>query len=246
VHLERWPDPEELPEDPSLVAAMDLAREVCSAALRLRKAHQRRVRLPLQRLTVAVEGADVLRPLVGLIADEVNVKEIVLTDDIGSVATYDLHVVPAALGPRLGAQTQQVIKAVKAGDWSQTVAGGIELAPGEYALRLVVAGDGASTSVGNGEGVVVLDIDVTPELEAEGTARDLVRLVQQARREAGLDVSDRIVLSLSVPEAVRRRVAPHQSMIASETLATSVRYDAEGEPNAELEGDRVVVRVTRA
>jgi isoleucyl-tRNA synthetase len=254
VHLERWPDPEELPEDPSLVAAMDLAREVCSAALRLRKAHQRRVRLPLQRLTVAVEGADVLRPLVGLIADEVNVKEVVLTDDIGSVATYDLQVVPAALGPRLGAQTQQVIKAVRAGDWSETgappdttvVAGGIELAPGEYALRLVVAGDGASTSVGNGEGVVVLDIDVTPELEAEGTARDLVRLAQQARREAGLDVSDRIVLSLSVPEAVRRRVAPHQSMIASETLATSVRYDAEGEPNAELEGDRVVVRVTRA
>jgi isoleucyl-tRNA synthetase len=254
VHLEPWPEADELPADASLVAAMDLAREVCSAALRLRKAHQRRVRLPLQRLTVAVEGADVLRPLVALIADEVNVKEVVLTDDVGSVATYDLQVVPAALGPRLGAQTQQVIKAVKAGDWSQTgvppdatvVAGGFELTEGEYALRLVVAGDGASTSLGDAKGVVVLDIDVTPELEAEGTARDLVRLVQQARREAGLDVSDRIVLSLAVPEAVRRRVAPHQSMIAAETLATSVRYDAAGEPNAELDGDGVVVHVARA
>ena len=254
VHLELWPDATALPEDDALVRAMDLARDVCSATSRLRKAHQRRVRLPLQTLTIAAEGAEQLRPLLSLIADEVNVKDVVLTEDVASVATFDLQVVPAALGPRLGGRTQEVIKAVRRGDWSHAgegpdatvVAGGIELQDGEYALRLVVTGDAASTSLGSGVGVVVLDVDVTPELEAEGTARDLVRLVQQARRDAGLDVSDRIVLSLGLSESVRRRVAAHESMIAAETLATSVRYEALGEPNAELDDDPVTIAVERA
>jgi len=253
VHLAAWPTPERLPDDPAVVDTMDLARDVCTAALRLRKAHQRRVRLPLRTMTVAVEGAEQLRPLLALIADEVNVKDIILTDDVASVAAYDLQVIPAALGPRLGGRTQEVIKAVKKGDWSldgdgsdaTVVAGGIELQEGEYALRLVVTGDAASTSLGHGAGVVVLDIDVTPELEAEGTARDLVRLVQQARRDAGLDVSDRIVLSLGLPESLRRRLVAHQPMIATETLAISVVFEAAGEPNAELDGDPVVIAVTR-
>jgi isoleucyl-tRNA synthetase len=254
VHLELWPDASSLPADDELVRSMDLARDVCSATLRLRKAHQRRVRLPLQTLTIAAEGAEHLRSLLSLIADEVNVKDIVLTEDVASVARFDLQVVPAALGPRLGGRTQEVIKAVKRGDWSQTgdgndvavVAGGIELQDGEYALRLVVTGDAASTPLANGAGVVVLDVEVTPELEAEGTARDLVRLVQQARREAGLDVSDRIVLSLGVPESTRRRIAAHEPMIAAETLATSVVYEAPGEPNGELDGDPIVIGVARA
>jgi isoleucyl-tRNA synthetase len=250
LHLEDWPDATSLPHDAELVTSMDLVRDVCTSALRLRKTHQRRVRLPLRSLTVAVEGSEQLRPLLGLIADEVNVKDIVLTDDVATVATYDLSVVPAALGPRLGAQTQQVIKAVKSGDWTQdgdqVVAGGFALEPGEYTLKLVVAGDGASTSLSSRAGVVVLDIEVTPELEAEGVARDLVRLVQQARREAGLDVSDRIELRLGVPESVRRRVVAHQPMIAAETLATSVVFDAALEPNAELDGEPVAIGVRRA
>jgi isoleucyl-tRNA synthetase len=158
----------------------------------------------------------------------VNVKDIVLMEDVAAVAAFDLQVLPAALGPRLGGRTQEVIKAVKSGDWSHTgdgsdsavVAGGIELQVGEYALRLVVTGDAASTPLGDGAGVVVLDVEVTPELEAEGTARDLVRLVQQARRDAGLDVSDRITLSLDVTESLRRRIAPFEPLIAAETLAT--------------------------
>ncbi|MFN6119722.1 MAG: isoleucine--tRNA ligase [Actinomycetes bacterium] len=249
VHLADCPDAAALPADPELVATMDLARDVCSATLRVRKAHQRRVRLPLATLTVAVPGADRLASFTGLIADEVNVKSLELTDDVASVASHELQVVPAVLGPRLGGQTQQVIKAVKSGDWRQegdhVVAGGIELHPGEYQLKLIVAGDGASTSLSGGAGVVVLDTEVTPELEAEGTARDLVRLVQQARRDAGLAVGDRIDLSLGVPESVRRQVAPHQAFLAAETLAERVSFDATGAATAELDGEPVVVRVTR-
>jgi len=247
VHLTDWPDASMLPADPALVDTMDLARDVCSATLRVRKAHQRRVRLPLARLTVAVPGAARLDAFTGLIADEVNVKSISLTDDVASVATHELQVVPATLGPRLGGQTQQVIKAVKSGDWQQdgdrVVAGGIALEAGEYQLKLVVAGDGASTSLSGGTGVVVLDTDVTPELEAEGAARDLVRLVQQARRDAGLAVGDRIRLALGVPESVRRQLAPHQEFLAAETLAVTVSYDGVGDPNAELDGEPILIRV---
>jgi isoleucyl-tRNA synthetase len=172
VHLADWPEASTLPADDELVATMDLARDVCSATLRVRKAHQRRVRLPLAEPHHRGARCRSARRVHDLIADEVNVKAVQLTDDVASVATHDLQVVPAALGPRLGGRTQQVIKAVKSGDWRQdgdtVVAGGIELQPGEYQLKLVVAGDGASTSLSGGAGVVVLDTEVTPELEAEG------------------------------------------------------------------------------
>jgi isoleucyl-tRNA synthetase len=249
VHLTDWPTVDELPADDGLVVSMDLARDVCSATLRVRKAHGQRVRQPLASLTVAVADAELLRPLADIVADEVNVKSVIVTDDVASVASRDLQVVPAALGPRLGGRTQEVIRAVKAGNWTvdgdDVVAGGIALMPGEYQLRLVTGGDSASTSLGTRDGVVVLDTAVTPELAAEGVARDLVRLVQQARRDADLAVSDRIVLSLGVPESIRRQLVAHLGLVQSETLATEVRFDG-GEANAELDGEPVRVAVERA
>jgi isoleucyl-tRNA synthetase len=194
-----------------------------------------------------------LTDFTALIADEVNVKQVVLTDDVASVAHHELQVVPAALGPRLAGGTQAVIKAVKAGDWhvhgDQVVAGGVELHPGEYQLKLVVAGDGASSSLGGGNGVVVLDTRVTPELEAEGVTRDLVRLVQQARRNAGLAVSDRIDLVVELPLDVRRQVEAFQPMLAAETLAVTIRFDdapAIGTEEARLDGHPVRIRVRRS
>lgn len=249
VHLTDWPDAGAIPTDVDLVASMDLARDVCNATLRVRKAHQRRVRQPLATLTVAVPGAQRLASFSSLIADEVNVKELILTDDLASVAAYELQVVPAALGPRIGGGTQAVIKAVKAGDWHRdgetVVAGGVPLLESEYQLKLVVAGEGASASLSNGTGVVVLDTELTDELQAEGITRDLVRLVQQARRDAGLAVTDRIVLTLGVPESIRRRIAPFQHVLTGETLATSLSFGG-GDANAELDGEAVHVGIAVA
>jgi isoleucyl-tRNA synthetase len=246
VHLTDWPSADELPADPELVRSMDLARDVCSVTLRLRKAQQLRVRLPLRSLTIATHGADQLASLSSLIADEVNVKEVVLSDDVAAVASTELQVVPAALGPRLGRRTQEVIAAVKAGAWRRdgdvVVAGDVELFEGEYSLKLVVAGDGASAPLPDGSGIVVLDVEVTPELLAEGTARDVIRLVQQTRRETGLDVSDRIELTLGVPQSVRRALQPFEQMVMEETLAVRVSYDG-GEPTTELDGEPIHVSV---
>ena len=122
------------------------------------------------------------------------------------------------------------------------VAGGVALEDGEYTLKLVVQGDGASTPLTGGAGVVVLDLDVTPELEAEGVTRDLIRLVQQARRDAGLHISDRIALTLGVPESVRRQVSAFQHLLTDATLATSLSWEG-GQPNAELDGEPVHIGV---
>ena len=237
VHLADWPSPSELPADAELVAAMDRAREVCSTALSIRKANKLRVRQPLSSLTVAVDDASTLEPFVALLRDEVNVKELALTEDVGAVAHSVLQVVPAVAGPRLGPDVQTVIRAVRAGEWTRdgdtVVAGGIPLLEGEYTLRLVAGEEGASASLPRGDGVVVLDLALTPELEAEGLARDLVRLVQQARRDAGLDVSDRIDLAIGTPDEVRRRLEPFADMVAGETLAVAVRW-VESAPGAAL------------
>ena len=90
----------------------------------------------------------------------------------------------------------------------------------------------------------MLDVNVTDELEAEGLARDLIRAVQQARREAGLHVSDRIRLVLGAETVVRGRVEPHMGMVSAETLATEVVWDDSAEPNVDLEGARVHVSLT--
>jgi isoleucyl-tRNA synthetase len=247
VHLTDWPTSSALPKDAALVASMDLVREVCSSALSVRKAHSRRVRLPLSSLTVACADAATLEGFLDIVRDEVNVREVVLTTDVDAVASRELQVVPAVVGPRLGAHTQAVIVAVKKGDWTQDgdtiVVAGERLVPGEYSLKLVTKQGTASAPLSGGGGVVLLDIEVTPELEAEGLARDIVRAVQQARRDAQLDVSDRIVLTLGVDEATKAQVATHEGLIAGETLAVSVVWDTAVKRTIAIEGTLINVSV---
>ncbi|MEV8508091.1 isoleucine--tRNA ligase [Actinoplanes sp. NPDC051475] len=252
VHLTDWPQADAFPADHELVASMDAIREVASAALSLRKARALRVRLPLARLTVATPDAARLRAFQDLLSDEVNVKEVVLSDDLTAYSRQVLTVVPRALGPRLGKQVQQVIKAVKAGDWELVegapVAAGVALQEGEYELKLVAADVENSAALPGDRGVVMLDTEVTPALAAEGLARDVIRVVQQARRDADLDVSDRIALTVSASEAVVAAIEAHRGFVAAETLATSLGFGAvaEGFAGEVGEGDTVTVSVVRA
>ncbi len=246
VHLCDWPDAASLPADPELVAAMDLARDVVSAGHSVRKANRLRARLPLRRLTVAMPDAGRLDPYRQLLAEELNVKEVELLEELDRLATTTLSVVPAALGPRLGARTQEVIRAVRAGQWTSgpdgIVAGGVRLAEGEFELRLV-ARDEASTRVLPGRAAAVrLELDVDEELEAEGLTRDLVRVVQRARRDAGLQVADRIELVVELSAKLSTRLEAGEDDTASErrwlaelqaqTLASSLAVVEPGEASA--------------
>jgi isoleucyl-tRNA synthetase len=237
VHLQDWPDVSDFPADEELTGAMDLVRSVCSTALGLRKSHQLRVRLPLASLTIAHADAKSLAPFTGLIADEVNVKAVELAEDPASLGRFELAVNPRVLGPRIGGQVQQVIRAVKAGEWAQSgdgiLAAGVQLAPGEYDLKLAAADPDSTSALPGNAGLIALDLRVTPELAAEGTARDVVRVVQQARRDAGLDVSDRIRLTVGADGAVADAVRAHAGFVTAETLATTL----EVRPAAEVAGD---------
>jgi len=238
VHLTDWPDATALPADPELVRAMDEVRAVCSTALGLRKEHRLRQRLPLPQLAVAGERAEVLAPFTDLIAQELNVKAVALSADRSAFGTEVVRPDPRVLGPRLGRDVQAVLRAAKAGDWSRAddgsvTVGGHALHEGEYELALETSDDVAAsavryvdpegTTVGTGL-VAALDTTVTPELHAEGVTRDLVRLVQQARRDAGFEVTDRITLTLQLPEAQRAMVAANERHLTDSVLATAVVY----------------------
>ncbi len=229
VHLTDWPDPATLPADPELVRDMDRVREVCSAALALRAEHGLRVRLPLARLTVAGKETSRLQPLVDLVREEVNVKEVELSDDLEAFGSFVLRPNGRVLGPKLGADTQVVIRAAKAGEWTTNDDGTVSVAghtlvDDEFELALQAREGHATTALRGNDTVVDLDIEVTPELEAEGQARDLVRQVQDARRKEDLHVSDRIALRISLPDEMAAAVAPHHGYVAEQVLATSIEH----------------------
>ncbi|MCP9619820.1 isoleucine--tRNA ligase [Nocardia otitidiscaviarum] len=250
VHLADWPAETELPADPELVAAMDEVRAVCSTVLSLRKAQNLRVRLPLSEVTVAAEDAERLTPFTDLIADEVNVKKVDLTTDVAAHGRFELVVNARAAGPRLGKDVQTVIKAVKAGEWTESADGvvsaaGITLLPEEYTQRLVAAEPDSTAALPGNAGLVVLNSAVTEELEAEGWARDLIRDLQETRKAKGLDVSDRIAVVLEVPAERQEWARTHRDLIAGEILATSLSFDAAGADASEIVGG-VRVTITKA
>ncbi|WP_068160043.1 isoleucine--tRNA ligase [Rhodococcus phenolicus] len=247
VHLADWPMAGDVPADTELVAAMDEVRVVCSTVLSLRKAQHLRVRLPLPKVTVATPGSASLEPFVELIGDEVNVKHVELTDDVEAHGRFEVVVNARAAGPRLGKDVQKVIKAVKSGDWTEAADGtvtaaGIALLPEEYTSRLVAAEPESTSALPGGGGLVVLDSAVTEELEAEGWAKDRVRELQDARRNLGLDVSDRISVVFEVPADRAEWAARHRDLIAGEVLATTFELAAAGTDAVELgEGTRAAI-----
>jgi len=205
VHLTDWPEAGTLPADAQLVADMDLVREVASVGSSLRKAKKLRVRLPLPTLTVAVNDPQRLAAYRELIADELNVKAVELTDDIAAHGRFELAVNARVAGPRIGKDVQAAIKAVKAGDGvlnddGTLSAGPAVLLPEEFTSRLVAADPEWTAALPGGAGLVVLDGTLTPELEAEGWARDLIREIQEFRRQCRLDISDRIRLAIGVQQ----------------------------------------------
>jgi isoleucyl-tRNA synthetase len=229
VHLERWPEADELPADPDLVSAMDRLREVASTALRIREDAGLRVRLPLAGVTVAGQGALDLDGLVELLADEINVRTVTLTEDISEHAAFVLRPNGGVLGPRLGGDVQTVFAAAKAGDWTRgedgTVAiAGQTLQPEEFDLQLEAVDPTTTAGLRSNDIVVVLDTEVTPELEAEGLARDLIRHVQQARKDADLQVTDRITVQVHWSPPQIEEIRRHEPAVTSAVLAERIEW----------------------
>ncbi|WP_231447236.1 isoleucine--tRNA ligase [Brevibacterium zhoupengii] len=236
VHLADYPDASLFPADDELVSAMDLTRDICSTASSVRKANRLRVRLPLAKLTVA-DDTDLGSEFTDIISDELNVREVEVLDvaeaeAAGFSLSQNLVVNARAAGPRLGKQVQQVIKASKTGDWSvaddgTVTSGGIDLVEGEYTLDSVAqSGTEGMELAALDSGFLALDTRVTPELEAEGVARDAVRAIQGIRKQLDLHISDRIRVVIEAEAELTAALTTHRDLIAGETLATSLDFAA--------------------
>jgi isoleucyl-tRNA synthetase len=198
---------------------------------------------------VAVDDPQRLAPFAELIADELNVKAVELTEDIDRYGRFDLTVNAKVAGPRLGKDVQGAIKAVKAGEGvvnpdGTLRAGPVVLLEGEYTSKLVAADPEFTVALPDGAGLVVLDGAVTEELEAEGWAKDRIRELQELRKNSGLEVSDRISVVMSVPAGRLEWAQTHAQLIAGEILATGFEF---GEPAHPIEiGDGVTVSLAKA
>jgi len=233
VHLQDWPDASAFAPASDIRSAMDAVREVSSAANALRKREGLRVRLPLAALTVVVRDAAALVPFEAILREELNVKAVELIELDEAVAerygiSRRLSVNARAAGPRLGRRVQHVIAGARAGVWEEidgaVVVDGIALESGEYDLTLEAGGvaEGVAISLLADGGFVLLDTVTTPELEAEGLARDMIRAVQETRKAAGFEVSDRIRLELLFADAgdlAKVESAFEIADVAGETLA---------------------------
>jgi isoleucyl-tRNA synthetase len=226
VHLQDWPDASQFAVDQALVERMDLARAVASASASIRTAKNLRNRLPLRRLTVAHGKHALLDPLRDVIAEEANVKEIVFAEDPSKFGAEVLVVNPRIVGKRLGAAMKDVLAASKSGAWKKAADGSIDvagqtIAPEEYELRFRAEEGLDATSFDGSAGVVVLDTRVDAALEREGLARDFIRMVQVARKDAGFNVADRIHIEVKSGPALDQAIAAHLDTVKSETLAIS-------------------------
>jgi len=233
VHLTDYPLASEFPADPAAVAAMDEVREVSSAALSLRKKHNLRVRQPLSSMTVVTEDAAKLNTFVSLLCEELNVKDVVLVEKTGDSAAEfgvdrKLKLNAPVVGKRLGKNAQTVFGAARSGDWQETadgvVVGRVALVEGEFEFVLEGNDDDALSFL-KSDGFVMLDVALTPELESEGFMRDVVRAVQDARKNAELNVSDRVHLGLAFESFDDAALfGLDYSYLADETLALKVEF----------------------
>jgi isoleucyl-tRNA synthetase len=239
VHLTDWPDADGLPADPELVARMDLVRDIASAAKSVREARGLRRRLPLRELTVAVADPHQLDAFTALLADEVNVRSVVLAP-AGTLGAERFEVDLKVVGRRLGRDTPAVVQAMRAGEYTydadadELVAAGHRFGPDEFVRKLDADEPDATAALAGGAGLVRLDLTVTPELEAEGLARDLAREVNEARRKEGLHVSDRIrlVVDPGHHDDLRAAVEAHRDLLRDSCLVVELEIAPEDRPLA--------------
>ena len=234
VHLSDYPDARPHQRDPDLDAAMANARAIVELGRRVRTETKVRVRQPLAEAVVHYPGDHAaLEPLLDLVAEELNVKQVVFAETAEELGGWRAKPNFKVLGPRLGPRVKAVASSLERDDGTLAAA----LARGE-AVSLEVDGDRIELGpddvdlvqetlegwgvAGDGGITVALQLDLTPELRTEGLARELVRVVQDARRAAGLDVSDRIELALDLDGGLAEALSAHRDWVATETLATEI------------------------
>ena len=251
VHLALWPEQDAFAQDHALSRSMDLVRSACSAALAVRERFRLRVRLPLKSLTLVHADAENMAPFTDLIAEELNVRDVRLSTDLGAHGSLELKVDPR-IGKRLGPAMKTVMTASRQGEFTLNDDGtasvaGETLSADEFEMR-VVTPDGSAAEPFAGTGAIVLDISVDEDQEHEGLARDLNREIQTARKEMDLDLSQRIAISYDASDRWAQIIESHNAFLKSEALATAIvrEQGLSATRSVELGGETVRLAITPA
>ena len=242
VHLADWPEPIEAHSNPALVERMALVRRLVGLGRAARTEAKARVRQPLARALVVIPSAEtsLLLGLEPLIAEELNVKNVDVAEGLEELVSYTIKPNFKTLGPRFGKDVGSVAKALATCEAHALVSevetkGVATLKVGEEEVELTsedldirIEGREGFSLAREGAYGVALDLDITPELLAEGTARELIRSVQDLRKASGLRVEDRIELWLGWEDPeVGRSLEAHERTVAEEVLATTIHMGME-------------------
>ncbi len=253
VHLTTWPSFDEKAIDQDLNQEIELVMQVAKLGNAARARAKIKNRQPLQKVQIGVPES--MRHLLHedqlkVLEEELNVKEIDIADDPSNIAKTVVRPNPKLLGPKFGKDVQFIIQEAKNGNFELLENGGIkvdqfELTPEEFNVGYE-SHEGLDVESDHGI-VVALDTNLTPELKKEGIARDLIRTIQDMRKEADYNVEDRIQVSFQASDDAQDAIAEFQDLIEKETLA---KYQdkltkADLQKEVEIEGVKVKVAIKR-
>ena len=238
VHLDSYPVADETVIDKKLEENMDVVQKICSMALSLRKKEQIGVRQPLRRIAIPVTDSSIkegINFLKHIILDELNIKDIELVE--GQMVEKTVKPNFRVMGKKFGKQMKAaaaVVAALSQEQIAQLENGSVNInvEGTDYELTRedveISAQDMPGWSVtSEGPLTVALDITVTPELRLEGVSRDLVRSIQQMRKETGLEITDRIVVTVPQSEENEACIKTFGEYIATQVLADSISLGEE-------------------
>jgi isoleucyl-tRNA synthetase len=260
VHLLDFPAVDEALVDGELEAAIGAVRLTVELGRAARAQAKAKVRQPLRKAVIVANDAErtAIEASAELVKAELNVKELEFVAEESELVSYAVKPNYRSLGPRFGKRMPQVVAAVEALDPVHVAA--VMAEGGQVGINI----DGADHTIGADEmtlslqplegyeveaeagHAVALQLELDDGLRREGLAREIVHAVQNARKEAGLEITDRIELSLSGDEELLAAAREHQSYIAGEVLATAVAYDGADGVTARLDGRELRISVTRA
>lgn len=224
VHLMQYPDLSNIATDNDLVAIMDEVMDVCNSALFIRSEENIRIRQPLPKITIIAENSQKFAAFANIIQEEINVKEVAYSNDLVAFAEKKLSIHFPILGKRIPHKMKDIISASKKNEWQLEnghvyIAGEI-LKEGEYSLILDTKLAQGAKALSSNQAMIIMDLEISEKLKLEGNARDIIRSVQQARKDADLKVSDRIALEISTndPE-LKQTLAEFSEVIEEQTLS---------------------------
>lgn len=252
VHLCNYPTLSDFEINHELVATMDNVLDICSNSLFIRSTENIRVRQPLASIAIISKHNNNLKDFEDLIKDEINVKAVIYRDDLENYASKKLSINFPMLGKRLPHKMKEIIAASKKGEW-EAIAGGLAICgetlnSDEYKLVLEPYSHiKGAASFENNSSLLILDLELTPELIEEGYARDIVRFIQQARKDADFSITDRILIEIISEFNLSKIIDNYGDFIKEQTLGEFAKnFTPDYVSKVELENHQVQLKVKKS